>query len=465
MKTKQIIAVITILSIWLFTSISRAADITATGSGNWSSTVPDAPWPGGIVPNITNDDVDVEAPFVITNDNYAQIQYIYGSGTVVMAPGSTLNVVGDPLGAQGTFQLATLDTSAPSNTVIYSGNSFWAKHQNYYNLVFDNATTNPYDFFNGLVNSQDPAFAMTIAGDMTVNGKVKVQEGADFTINGNLILGTNGTWDCSSFNLTVTSNLTVGGLMLDLDGANGYNYFGGNVIVTSSSIGWNISDVIYWAIGGSLTNNGTIVGKGFGSITFTGTGSITGSKPLKIPTMTINGIYNIGTTITLITNTPTLIGTLVFDIAHTNQIILLTNAGTPLFYSGVLDVINTGPTPVSGHSYQLFNSPGGYAGTFDSTSYPSLPAGLSWVDNLATSGSIAVTGAVLGYPTLALSRNGSVLTLSWDSTTFPGYQVLALTNHSVNGTPWSSTGSGTVSPFVTTLNPANPPVFFRLSNP
>src|SRR5262245_40203637 len=199
MKTKRIMATLAIAALAQFAWISHAADITATGSGAWGSTVPDAPWPGGIVPG-TNDDVDVEAPFQITVETNAVIQYIYGSGTVTLAPNSTLHILGDPAGAQGTYQLGTLDTSASGNTVIYSGNPFWAKHQNYFHLVFSNTvTTNQVDFYNGFVNTQDPAFAMTVAGDMSVIGKIKVQQGDDFAIGGNLLLGTNSTWDTSSF--------------------------------------------------------------------------------------------------------------------------------------------------------------------------------------------------------------------------------------------------------------------------
>src|SRR5712691_10795945 len=91
------------LSIVLSPSISRAADIVAAGSGNWSSTVPNAPWPGGIVPGI-NDDVEVDTPLNVTVDSIASVQYIFGSGTVTMAPGSTLRIVGDVAGAQGTYQ-------------------------------------------------------------------------------------------------------------------------------------------------------------------------------------------------------------------------------------------------------------------------------------------------------------------------------------------------------------------------
>jgi len=64
-----------------------------------------------------------------------------------------------------------------------------------------------------------------------------------------------------------------------------------------------------------------------------------------------------------------------------------------------------------------------------------------------------------------MSRNGGFLTLSWDSAAYPGYSVQGQTNAGGIGTNWGGTGSGTTSPFTIGINPANPPVFFRLSNP
>jgi hypothetical protein len=433
MKTQSLLAVSLIAAACLCAATARATDIVVTNVGNWSSTIPDAPWPDGIVPG-PNDDVDVEAPGVITVDTTnALTQYIYGSGAIIMGPNSVLNIIGDPVGAQGTYQLATLDASAVGNTVIYSGNPFWAKHQDYYHLIFSNATTNQLDFFNGLVNSQDPAAAMTVAGDMTVIGKIKVQMGADFTIGGNLLIGTNSSWDCSGSYFTVASNVTVGGLLLDLNGALGSNYIGGNLTVTAGALGWNVSDVTHWALGGSLTNNGNIVGKGYGSITFDGTGTITGSKPIKIPTMTVNGTYTIANTIILTTNTPNLNGTLVFDLANTNQIVLQTYLANPLtnYYGGNLNVINSGPPPVAGNSYQLFVA-GSYDGAFTSQTFPPLAGGLSWEDHLLASGSISVAGSVVvPPPNITAFQYAPVshqFTLTWTSVPATTYSVLLSTN-------------------------------------
>jgi hypothetical protein len=319
---------------------------------------------------------------------------------------------------------------------------------------------------------------MTIAGNMTLLGHTKVQQGSGgspITVNGNLTIGTGCGWDSSGDILTVVSNLYVYGLLEDLNGALGGNFFGGDVIVAGPSTsvpayvggpytnGWFVSDVITWQIGGNFTNNGSVFGAGYGSISFEGTGVIGGTNVLKTPTLTIDGTYAIGTTVVLTTNTPTLHGTLVFDIAHLHQLTLSSNIGT-LYYNGALNVINTGAASASGASYKLFDATS-YAGNFASTSFPSLPAGLSWVDNTTTTGSIDVTGTALTPPTITLTRNGNSLTLSWDSATFPGYSVQGQTNSSGIGTNWGATGSGTTSPFSIAIDPKNRSVFFRLSNP
>jgi hypothetical protein len=481
MKTKQIFAVLTILSIVLFASMSRAADITATNSGNWSDT---NIWDSGTVPGAT-DDVDVPFGINVTVDTNVTVQFIYDYGTVTMAANSSLNLTEDAAIDTHT----TLVTTAPGNTVIYSANPFGAKQCNYYNLVLVQTNyVNPlppygpawWEDFNNFSSAAGPT-PMTIAGNMTLMGAVKVQlgsGGAPITINGNLIIGSGCAWDCSGDNLTVGGNVYVYGLLEDLNGALGTNHIGGNVIVAGPSTsvktwsggiytnGWYVSDVTTWGIGGSLTNNGSIFGAGYGSISFDGTGIITGSNSLTIPTITVNGTYTIGTTITLTTNTPTLNGTLVFDLANTNQIIL--KAGTNwLFYSGILDVINTGPEPASGNSYKFFSATN-YGGAFDTTTFPSLSGGKSWVDNLLASGSIAVTGGIAGSPIITLTRNGTTLNLTWSTSTYPGYQVYTLTNSAGVITnlshSWQATGSNT-SPATFTINPNSPPTFFRLRNP
>jgi hypothetical protein len=481
MKIKKTFAAFVVLSVLLAASSSRAAAITATNSGPWGAA---NIWDTATVPG-ANDVVFIAAGVNVTVTTNAAAQSISDDttgGTVTMAANSTLTIYGN----DATHQLSTLDTTATGNTVVYAGNPFFAKQCDYYNLIFANTNYvdpippySEYQDFNNFSSSQGPT-PMNIAGNMALLGHTKVQQGSGgsaITINGNLTIGKGCAWDSSGDSLTVVSNVYVYGLLEDLNGALGASSFGGDVIVAGPSTsvpaylggpytnGWYVSDVITWNIGGNLTNNGSIFGSGYGSISFAGTGTIAGTNALKIPTITITitGTYAVGTTVILTTNTPTLNGTLVFDIAHLHQMILSSNIGT-LYYNGNLAVTNTGAAPASGASFKLFDA-ASYAGNFASTSFPSLPPGLSWVDNTATTGSIDVTGTAVTPPTLTLTRNGNSLTLSWDSTTFPGYSVQGQTNSTGISTNWGPTGSGTTSPFSIAIDAKNRSVFFRLSNP
>ena len=482
MKTKYILAILTVFSFSLFASIGQNI-IVAIASGNWSDT---NIWSSGTVPG-TDDAIDVESPMNVVVDTNEVIHFIAGGGQITMGAGSTLILLDDAGIAQG----INLVTTAIGNTVMYVANPFGAKQCNYYNLVLDNTNYVPappfvlWEDFNNFSSTLGPT-PMTIAGDMTILGAVKVQQGsggAPITILGNLTIGSGCAWDCSGDILTVSSNIFVYGLLEDLNSSLGTNYCGGNVIVAGPSVsvpsfsggtysnGWYISDVTTWGVGGSITNNGSTFGKGYGSISFNGAGVISGTNVLTIPTITVNGTYSIYDTIILTTNTPTLNGTVIFDIARTNQIVLKyapsltsTNTTATNYYSGNLVVVNSGAAPTAGSSYKFFTA-SNYAGSFASTTFPNLPAGLSWVDNLATSGSIAVSGAIVGAPALSISSSGGVITLSWNSTAFPGYRVQGQTNSAGLKSNWGPTGSSTTSPYTININPTNPPVFFRLSNP
>jgi hypothetical protein len=485
MKTKQILILLTILSLGLFISVAHADDITCTNSGNWSDP---AIWMNSLtlanqVPS-TNDSVDVRTGFVVTVDTNAACGYLYSSdwdpinsipgGTVVMGAGVTLDIYGDTIGAQGSQGLGFLDAQAVGNTVVYHGNAFWAKRTNYWNLAFTGAG----DFYNGAIPSYG-AVPMTIAGDMTLGGNtnvavpgIRVQQGADISIGGNLnILGFTNKWDSSSFQFTVASNLSLLGtnaLLIDLDGALGSNYIGGNLTVGPNALGWNITDVAHWYVGGSLTNSKTIVGSGYGTIHFVGAGVIAG-KPFKIPTMTVEGTYTIGTTITLATNAPDLNGTLIFDLAAapTNKIILIrhgTNLPT-IYYNGNLDVVNSGGTPGVGATYKFFSATN-YDGAFANITLPSLGGSLGLADNLLASGSFLVVGDGGAGSTLNYTSSGNSMNFYWDTNLYAGYTMQALTNQlGVMGTNWVNVSGGGASPFSLPVNHANPSVFFRLYHP
>jgi len=483
MKKTATVAVLAVLLFLFSTLFCSAVTILVTNPGNWnwSSTIANQPWPNGTLPT-SNDFVEVYDDIIITNDmTNAMCQALdssqgaYENGEVVMAPGSTLYVSGQNEGF-GTEFLGALLATATNCTVVYQGNSFWAMKTNYWNLVFSGWG----DFYNGLQNGQ-AATPMTIRGNFYLTGTnvppdqtglytgCYVQCGDWITVLGNLYIGASNTFDCSTSVVMVAGQTICAGALFDASGGLGSNYFAGgltilsnNMVITnlnnvlfSSTRGWTnvdylgpngvpsgttniyggawyISDATEWSVGGNFTNNGIVgFGKNYGNITFTGNGIIGGNKTniFTLPTITINGTNEVADTITLTTNCPVVNGTIVFDLANSNQIVL--NAGTNVFWyttNGNLDVINTGPAPVAGSAYQLFDNigSGGYGGQYASTMLPSLAGGLSWTNELLANGSIAVVGVASPPGITSFHYNPATLqfTLTWTSTAGANYTVL-----------------------------------------
>ena len=75
----------------------KSATITIAGSGNWSSTTPNAPWPGGILPN-PGDDIVISGGRTLSVDgNYTCNSITIGSSaatsnTLTVNSGFTLTV-------------------------------------------------------------------------------------------------------------------------------------------------------------------------------------------------------------------------------------------------------------------------------------------------------------------------------------------------------------------------------------
>ncbi len=447
----------------MLASNGLAADITTTNSGNWTSTTPDAPWPGGVVPAST-DDVDVEPPGVLTVDSTASIDFIFGDGSVIMTPNSTLTIVGNN-GGEGTQSLALLDTSAASNSVVYKGNAFFCKHQNYYNLTLSGFGT----LYTGDIGIPgDGPVPITIAGNFILDGTANLQAATPITVNGNATIGTNSTFDCSVAPVTVAGNTTVNGTLVDFAGGPNPDDVFNNITINPSGK-WNITDVIEWLVTGNVTNNGAILSGGSGGdggITFTNTGIVIGN-PFTVANLIVNGTTTVSTTITA-TNFVGFGGTFVFDLGAAQHEII---CGQPLAYGGNLTVVNSGPTPTVNSTYQLFSAPS-YSGGFTTESLPPLPAGLAWQDNLATSGSITVVSTAPSGPTIVSSQFNPAtqqFTLAWSSAPAATYSVLyssnlvtdSFTNHVLaTGIP----SGGTLTTKTVTV-PAGNIGFLRVSAP
>ena len=84
--------------------------------------------------------------------------------------------------------------------------------------------------------------------------------------------------------------------------------------------------------------------------------------------------------------------------------------------------------------------------------------------SLASSDSVTASVVAAGGtpPLLSVVKSGSALTFSWTDATF---KLQSQTNSLTTGlyTNWSDYPGGGASPVGVTINPANPAVFFRLS--
>ncbi|HEX3798583.1 MAG TPA: hypothetical protein VH413_07775 [Verrucomicrobiae bacterium] len=452
MKTKSVIAVLTLLL--GIAAAQSATTVTATGNGEWNSTVPDQPWPGGVPPQPT-DNADIEAPFNVTVSTNATVDYIYGSGTVTMGTNATLTIVGSNAG-EGTQSLGLIDTTAPGNTVIYQGNAFFCKHQNYYNLQlvgFGN-------LFNGEIGvSGDGLSPMTISGNFILGGTAGVAQGDMITTMGDLTIGPGSTYDSSCSPVTVMGNTVVSGTLEDKCGDSVALDDVFNNITINPGGTWNLGDVIEWAVNGSVTNNGSVIGTGFGTITFLGTGVIAGNSPLTPPFVSFQGTNEIENTIEVTTNGPDFKNTIVLDFAHPGEIIVPMSLNMQLFFSGTLNLTNTGPAITRTTTYKFFdaigyNDPYG----FNTINGPGFGANYSITNDLTIDGTITVVPL-----TLAAGITNNQITLSWDSVTFPGFQLQVQTNTAgLAGTNWLDVGASS-SPFTTAVSSTNAAVLFRLS--
>jgi hypothetical protein len=473
MKT-NLLVISTVLLALACSPSARAATVTASGSGNWDSTTPNAPWPGGTPPQSTDDVVvsnntvtvvnpatanslEVDGTGLVQNNSTLTVSgNIFGTGTLKQGANSTLNV-GGGTATYGNGAIATLDTSAAGNTINYTANAFFAKRQGYYNVSF----TGFGNFYTGNVGiTGDPASGPTpIAGSLVLSG-ANVQLANDMPITGNLTIGVGSQFDPSCSAFSVGGQTIVNGTLTDGCGNGGLTDVMKDVSINPGG-NWSMGDVTNWSVSGSITNQGTMQGINYATVTLIGSGHLAGSSGVTMPVMNLAGSYEVDTPVTVVTNA-ILGGTLIMDVnnsvATPNQLIY--ENGT-LFYGGNLVVSNVGPPLVSGNSFQLFKA-ASYGGAFSET-LPPLSSGLSWEDDSLTTGTFVVTGGSTGgSPTIIYSHNGNQLTLSWDASTYPGYVLQSSASLGATAS-WSDVPGGSSTPVVVTMTGTK--TFYRLHHP
>jgi autotransporter-associated beta strand protein len=224
-----------------------------------------------------------------------------------------------------------------------------------------------------------------------------------------------------------------------------------------------------WLNGLSTYTGNTTVSSG----TLSGIGSI--ASPLSV---TSGGTLSAGTNGTstgtfTISNTATLGG---LTLLKLNQSLTPANdeiavTGT-LTGGGALVVTNLGGTLRNGSTFYLFSQP---VSGFSSITLPTnAVSNYVWTTNLAVNGSITLVSGGVNVNTtptnIVATVSGSTLTLQWPSD-HTGWRLLAQTDSLSSGLNTSTnawyyvSGSSSTNQVMTTINRANPTVFYRLTYP
>ncbi len=223
--------------------------------------------------------------------------------------------------------------------------------------------------------------------------------------------------------------------------------------------------------GGASVNAGTLLvnntaGSGTGtnivtvktSGTLGGSGIILGAITVQAGGNLAPGNAAIGTL--TISNTLTLAGNTTIEINKGVGQDLVEASLSTVNYGGTLTVANVGGALIAGDTFTNFNA-GAFTGNFSSIS-GSPGVNLAYAFNPTNGVLSVVSTGVVAPPTLNVAKSGSTLTFSWTDASF---KLQSQTNNLTTGlkTNWFDYPGGGSSPVGVTINPANPTVFFRLS--
>jgi hypothetical protein len=272
------------------------------------------------------------------------------------------------------------------------------------------------------------------------------------------------------------STNTLDGTLALLDGASGSLGLvkagnSGSAGLLTITAPYTYSGGLLISNGVTLVNNTTGSGTGSGGIsvlsgTLGGTGAVTGPVIFSAGSLS-PGVNGIGT----FTNNGvlTLAGNTRMEIDKSNPKTndLVTGIST-VTYAGTLTATNIGGSALAaGDAFKLFNA-STYLGSFG-TIVPATPdnnIALAWdTSTLNTDGKLRVVSGVVASPILNVVQSGSTLTFNWSDA---GFKLQSQTNLlslglQTNSANWFDYPGGTVSGVSATINPANPTVFFRLS--
>ena len=431
--------------------------------------------------------VNSNATFTIAND-------IGGSASLTLTktgPGTlVLNGAND---YQGTFNLDSASTTANDGTTVIANNAAIANILAVQGVPFisirnnnGGSSTLALDGTSGSItvapdislagrNTNVPAIE-NLAGNNTISGGFTLNVGGTYLLqsdSGTLTLSANwpsavATNITSSRALTFTGagNITMSGALQD-----GNNTFvGTNVPINVLKNG---PGTLNLPVANTYSGT-TVVSNGVLSLTGSlGTNTVTVAGGLLVGTGTIAGPVTVQPGGAIEAGSTNIIGTLNLGkaLALSGNTIVKINKGagsahdlftgqSSVTYGGTLTVSNLSGTLTTSDTFTLF-SPGASASNFASIVGSPGP-GLAYS---FTNGVLGVVVGVANNPTnITFSLSGSTLTLSWPSD-HVGWILQSQTNGLGKGlsSNWVDVaGSGSSNTNVSTINPANPTVFYRL---
>lgn len=382
-----------------------------------------------------------------------------------------------------------------AGTMVVSGGSFTQTGTGQLLIIGEEGTGTLTISGTGLVNSLG---GVSIGHTVTGNGTVNLNGG---TLRAPRVFQAGGVGASSIL------NFNGGVLMAGADNANFLaglttaNVMAGGAVIDSSSNSVTIAQDLLDSGGGGLTKLGT------GTLTLSGAnthmgmttvsngllvvdGSIAGPATVRADAaLAGNGVVN--GTLTVQANgaisagpgfgigsltlnaSPVLGGIVLADVDRNGGsplADLITVAGNPIAYGGILAVTNTGADLVVGDTFKLFQATS-YSGGF--TLFSLTPRQVvTWnTVNLTVNGTITVATAVPAFPSTPTNIVGVVvggnLELSWPAD-YTGWILQGQTNALSVGLSnnWATVpGSTSTNRMVIPIDPANPTVFFRLAHP
>jgi hypothetical protein len=326
-----------------FVSLASAATITTTGSGNWNSTIPNAPWPGGIVPLATDNviisvgrTVTLTTNSTITNLtlNATTSKLVINNGQILTVSGIFLNSGTTTNGVNGpgtilftgttTFGILT-PTGVQPNVVVGDGLSANTVTVGGNPLIF-NLTVNIGSTLN--TNTRTLTVNGTFTNNSTLTGTTgQLRLYGNFSNAGTLSLGSiqvrfygtanqtiQGFTTTGAVNMlktggiaTFTGNVSGGGLTIN--GIGGTLHLGSGLIHTFSGTWTRTNGTLgggssLLKIGGNVTGTGGTFTPMLGTVEYTRNGSQTAAV------LTYNNLTLSGTSAKTFSTTPTVNGVL-----------------------------------------------------------------------------------------------------------------------------------------------------------